>query len=156
MTHYRHSVTVDIGRSVKSRMRIATAAALLAALVGCGTYDGSADDEPTSAPSETAGPSKGASASAPVTNGVPEQAAALVGDWEDPDARWVVHFRADGTFVEDFEGVVDFRAGEYTLDGVTVALKGDDGNTDEGGVEGESLVFNLGTLERVAPTSSGQ
>ncbi len=136
------------------RMRIATAAALLVALAGCGT-NGESSDEATSSPSETAGPSKGASASAPVTSGVPEQASDLVGDWEDPDAKWTVHFRADGTFVEDFEDVENFRVGKYTLDGGTVALEGDDGNTDEGAVEDETLVFNLGTLERV-PSSSGQ
>ena len=30
-----------------------------------------------------------------------------------------------------------------------MTLEGDDGNTDEGTVEGETLVFKLGTLERV-------
>ena len=143
MTHYRHSVTVDIGRSVKTRMRIATAAFLLAALAGCGTSPGDSDD---ATPSETAS----SSTSTPsATNAVPEEAADLVGDWEDPKEKWTVHFRDDGTYVEDYQGVEDFRVGEYSVDGSTVKLEGDDGNTDEGTVEGETLVFKLGTLERV-------
>ena len=124
-------------------MRIATAAVLLAALAACGTVGGESDD-----PS----PSKSASSSTPspsATNAVPEAAADLVGDWEDPDEKWTVHFRDDGTYVEDYQGVEDFRVGEYTIDGGTVKLEGDDGNTDEGTVEDETLVFKLGTLERV-------
>jgi hypothetical protein len=31
-----------------------------------------------------------------------------------------------------------------------VSLEGDDGNTDQGTVEGESLKFKLGTLQRKA------
>ena len=124
-------------------MRIATAALLLAVLAGCGTYTGSSDD---STPSETASsstPSPSATADA-----LPEEEADLVGDWEDPKEKWTVHFRDDGTYVEDYQGVKDFRVGEYTVDGDTVTLEGDDGNTDEGTIEGETLVFKLGTLER--------
>ena len=125
-------------------MRIATAALLLAVLTGCGTYTGSTDD---ATPSETA------SASTPspsaTTDALPEEEADLVGDWEDPKEKWTVHFRDDGTYVEDYQGVKDFRVGEYTVDGDTVTLEGDDGNTDEGTIEGETLVFKLGTLERV-------
>ena len=124
-------------------MRIATVAFLLAALAGCGTYTGSSDD-PT--PSETT------SSSTPTpsaTNALPEEAADLVGDWEDPKEKWTVHFRDDGTYVEDYQGVKDFRVGEYTVDGDSITLEGDDGNTDEGTIEGETLVFKLGTLERV-------
>ena len=126
-------------------MRIATTAiaCLLATLAGCGTYNGSSD-EPTA--SETTS----ASSPSPVaTNATPEAAVDLVGDWEDPEEKWVVHFRDDGTYAEDYQGVKDFRVGEYTIDGDTVKLEGDDGNTDEGTVEGETLVFELGTLERV-------
>ena len=124
-------------------MRIATAAFLLAALAGCGTYTGSSDD---ATPSETATSS---TPSPSATNALPEEAADLVGDWEDPKEKWTVHFRDDGTYVEDYQGVKDFRVGEYTVDGNTITLEGDDGNTDEGTVEGETLVFKLGTLERV-------
>ena len=124
-------------------MRIATAALLLAALAGCGTYTGSSDE---ATPSETAGsPTPSSSAT---TDTVPEEAD-LVGEWEDPEEKWTVHFRDDGTYVEDYQGVEDFRVGEYTVDGDTVILEGDDGNTDEGTIEGEALVFKLGTLERV-------
>ena len=146
MTHYRHSVTVDIGRAVKTRMSIATAAiaSVLATLAGCGTYNGSTDDPTTS--SETTSSS---SPSPVATNATPEAAVDLVGDWEDPDEKWIVHFRDDGTYVEDYQGVKDFRVGEYSIEGDTVKLEGDDGNTDEGTVEGETLVFELGTLERV-------
>jgi heat shock protein HslJ len=125
-------------------MRIATAALLLAVLTGCGTYTGSSDD---STPSETASSST-PSASA-TTDALPEEEADLVGDWEDPKEKWTVHFRDDGTYVEDYQGVKDFRVGEYTVDGDTITLEGDDGNTDEGTIEGETLVFKLGTLERV-------
>jgi heat shock protein HslJ len=125
-------------------MRIATAALLLAVLAGCGTYTGSSDD---STPSETASSST-PSASA-TTDTLPEEEADLVGDWEDPKEKWTVHFRDDGTYVEDYQGVKDFRVGEYTVDGDTITLEGDDGNTDEGTIEGETLVFQLGTLERV-------
>ena len=126
-------------------MRIATTAiaCVLSALAGCGTYTGNSDD---ATPSETATSS---TPSPSATNATPEEPADLVGDWEDPKEDWTVHFRDDGTYVEDYQGVKDFRVGEYTVDGDTVRLEGDDGNTDEGTIEGETLVFKLGTLERV-------
>lgn len=123
-------------------MRIATAAVLLAVLTACGSLGG--NDDPTPSPSEAT-----ASPTAPATNAVPEERTDLVGDWEDPKEKWTVHFREDGTFAEDYQGVEDFRVGEYTIEGDTVTLEGDDGNADEGTVEGETLVFKLGTLERV-------
>ncbi|MFZ0139678.1 MAG: lipocalin family protein [Aeromicrobium sp.] len=125
-------------------MRIATAAFLLTALTACGPLGGESDD-----PSPSASSGESSSPSALATNAVPEAADDLVGDWEDPDEKWVVHFRDDGTYVEDYQDVKDFRVGEYSVDGGTVTLEGDDGNTDEGTVEGETLVFKLGTLERV-------
>ena len=124
-------------------MRIATAALLLAVLAGCDTYTGSSDD---STPSETA--SSSTPSPSATTGTLPEEEADLVGDWEDPKEKWTVHFRDDGTYVEDYQGVKDFRVGEYTVDGDTITLEGDDGNTDEGAIEGETLVFKLGTLER--------
>jgi hypothetical protein len=81
---------------------------------------------------------------------VPAEAADLVGDWEDTGAKWTVHFRDDDTYVEDYEGVKNFRVGKYSITDGTVSLEGDDGNTDQGSVEGETLVFKLGTLERKA------
>ena len=137
-----------MGRYVKLRMRIATAACLLVALAACDPLGGS--DEPTSTPSASASKSPTAS---PTPTGVPAQPTDLVGDWEDKDAKWTVHFRDDGTYVEDYQGVKDFRVGKYTLEDGTVTLEGDDGNSDKGRVEGETLVFNLGTLERVTPPS---
>jgi hypothetical protein len=137
-------------------MRIATTAAvlMLVTLAGCGRYEGSAGEEPSHAESPSATETAGATESPSVTEGpissvVPETAVDLVGDWEDPDAKWIVHFRTDGTYVEDFEGIKDFRVGRYTLEDGTVTLKGDDGNTDTGEVQGPTLVFKLGTLERV-------
>jgi hypothetical protein len=116
-------------------MSIATTAiaCVLATLAGCGTYNGSSDDPTASETTSSSSPSPVA------TNATPEAAADLVGDWEDPKEKWVVHF----------QGVKDFRVGEYTVDGDAVKLEGDDGNTDEGTVEGDTLVFELGTLERV-------
>ncbi len=145
VTHYRHSVTVDIGRSVNSRMRIATTAitCVLATLAGCGTYNGSTDEDRQA--------SAAASSSTPTptpTSTVPAAAVDLVGDWEDPGEKWTVHFRDDGTYVEDYQGVKDFRVGKYSITDGTVTLEGDDGNTDQGTVEGETLVFKLGTLAR--------
>ncbi|MGA9103353.1 hypothetical protein [Aeromicrobium sp.] len=130
-------------------MRIATAVFLLAALTACGPLDGGSD-EPTPSPSASS-----STPSAAETNPVPAAAADLVGDWEDPAEKWTVHFRDDDTFVEDYQGVKDFRVGKYSIADGTVKLEGDDGNTDEGTVEGETLVFKLGTLKR-ADSSSGQ
>ncbi len=128
---------------------------MLVILVGCGRYDGASEEQPASPSSPSATEPAGSTASpsggdGTVTSVIPEAAADLVGDWENPDATWVVHFRADGTFVEDYEGVKDFRVGTYTLEDGTVALEGDDGNTDKGEVKGSTLVFKLGTLERAA------
>jgi len=124
-------------------MRIATAAVLLVVLSACGPSGG--DGDPGPSPSATS-----ASPTTPPTNAVPEQPADLVGDWEDPAEDWTVHFKDDGTYSEDYQGVEDFRVGQYRIEGDTVVLEGDDGNTDEGTVEGERLAFKLGTLERKA------
>jgi hypothetical protein len=128
-------------------MRIATAAmaCVLATLTSCGTYSGSTNDSRT--PSATASSS---TPTPPPTNAVPATADDLVGDWEDTGEKWTVHFRDDGTYVEDYQGLKDFRVGKYSITDGTVSLEGDDGNTDEGTVEGESLKFKLGTLQRKA------
>ncbi|WP_187271834.1 hypothetical protein [Aeromicrobium terrae] len=124
-------------------MRIATAVLVGSslALSGCG----SSSDEPSEGPT-SASPS--ASESASTTPEVPATAEDLVGDWTAASAEWTVHFKADGTFVEDYQGVTDFRVGTYEIADGTVSLIGDDGNTDKGAVEGSTLVFKLGTLER--------
>ena len=126
---------------MKRRMTMATVgvAVALAALSGCGTSDESPKAEPSASASTSSSPS--AEPSTP-------EAADLAGDWHDTKAEWVVHFHADGTYVEDFQGITDFRVGTYDIDGNIVSLIGDDGNTDKGTIEGETLVFKLGTLTR--------
>ena len=127
---------------MKRRMTMVTAIAGLAlvGLGGCGKSDDPKDPPATSKTTTTA---------TPTTPEPSDAASELVGDWHDVDAKWVVHFHADGTYVEDFEGVTDFRVGTYAVDGSTVSLIGDDGNTDKGTIEGETLVFKLGTLTRM-------
>ena len=126
---------------MKMRMAIATFALLVGpfTLTACGAKD--TPSEPTSTATSTAAP-------APTTPATISSAADLVGDWEDVDAQWTVHFKDDGTFVEDFEGIKDFRVGEYTVEGDEVSLVGGDGNTEKGSVEGQAVKFNLGTLTR--------
>src|SRR5690242_2943884 len=114
------------------RMTMVTAIVGLAllGLGACGSSDTPAE-QPSASPSATTD-----SPSTPTSAPTDDAAAALVGDWHDVKAKWVVHFHQDGTFVEDFEGVTDFRVGTYTVDGTKVSLVGDDGNTDAGTVEG--------------------
>jgi hypothetical protein len=114
----------------------------LLGLGGCGK-----SDEPADEPTTSASQSPTASAT-PTTEPTSDAAGEIVGDWQDTEADWTVHFHDDGTYVEDFQGVTDFRVGKYTVDGTTVSLVGDDGNTDAGKIEGETLVFKLGTLTR--------
>jgi len=117
---------------------VATAAAtvLLAALAGC------AKDEPaTPAAPSTQTPS------ATVPSNDPR--ADLVGSWRADEANWTVHFAEDGTFTEDFEGNVDFRRGKYRVEDEIVFLEGDDGETTEGELSGETINFKLGMLERL-------
>ncbi len=123
---------------MKLRMTLATslAATALLVLTGCDS-DGDVKPSPTSSTSTTA--------SATAT---PSDAEELVGDWADTQADWAVHFNEDGTFVEDFQGITDFRVGTYKVDGDTISLIGDDGNTTTGTITGVTLVFKLGTLSR--------
>ena len=128
------------------RMTMATALAsvTLTVLTGCGK---SADNTPEPAPN--AGTSSSATPSAdPSTSSTPK-AGDLTGDWHDTKAQWTVHFHQDGTYVEDFQGLTNFRVGTYKVDGDTVSLIGDDGDTDKGTVTGDTLVFRLGTLTRI-------
>ncbi len=128
------------------RMTMVTAilGLVLLGLSGCGKSD-SPQDEPTATETSTTD-----SPTTPTPDATIDDASDLVGDWHDVDAKWVVHFNDDGTFVEDFQGVKDFRVGKYTVDGTTVSLIGDDGNTDPGKIEGDTLVFKLGTLTRMS------
>ena len=131
---------------MKRRMTMVTAITVLAlvGLSGCGKGDDPADE-----PASTESTSTSSSPSTPTSEPTTDAASDLVGDWHDVKAKWIVHFHEDGTFVEDFDGVIDFRVGKYAVDGSTVSLIGDDGNTDQGKIEGETLVFNLGTLTRM-------
>ncbi len=130
---------------MKLRMTMATGliALALTVLSGCGKP---ADNSPDPAPN--AGTT---SSSAPATSATPTTPAALdlTGNWHAPAAQWTVHFHQDGTYVEDFQGVTNFRVGTYKLEGDTVSLIGDDGDTDKGTVTGDTLVFRLGTLTRI-------
>jgi hypothetical protein len=124
-------------------MTMVTAMVGLALVSACGT-----SDDPKDSPTTTSSPTA-SSPTTPTSDPTTDAASELAGDWHDVKAKWVVHFHDDGTFVEDFEGVKDFRVGKYAVDGSTVSLIGDDGNTDDGKIEGDSLVFNLGTLTRM-------
>lgn len=132
-----------------SRRPLATIALGAALLLGaCGT-----DDEPKASPSSSGSSSASATPSTDASDSTaapkpPADADDLVGTWENTAGDWTVRFADDGTFTEDYQGVPNFRTGTYTFEGDTVALEGGDGNTDEGTVDGSTLVFKLGTLER--------
>ena len=120
------------------RMTLATGAAATVLLVLSGCDSAGSDPAP-----------EGSSTSAtPTPTATTADAKSLVGDWADTAADWAVHFNEDGTFVEDFQGIKDFRVGTYEVDGEKVSLIGDDGNTSTGTIVGVTLVFKLGTLVR--------
>lgn len=129
------------------RMSLATgiAALALSTLAACGSDDGPGTPEGSS-------PSSSASASASPTSAAPTEdpadAADLAGTWRDDEADWTVTFKADGTFSEDFQGVPEFRTGDYEVTDGVVTLMGGDGNDDEGTIKDGTLVFKLGTLVR--------
>ena len=132
---------------MKMRMAIATFVLVVGAftLSACADKSGTVA-KPTAAVTTTAEPT--VTTPTITTPSVPATAADLVGDWQDVKAEWTVHFKDDGTYVEDFQGSVDFRVGKYAISEGVVSLIGDDGNADKGAVEGQSLAFNLGTLTR--------
>lgn len=129
------------------RMSLATGVAALAlsTLAACGSDDGPGTPEGSS-------PSSSASASASPTSAAPTEdpadAADLAGTWRDDEVDWTVTFKADGTFSEDFQGVPEFRTGDYEVTDGVVTLMGGDGNDDEGTIKDGTLVFKLGTLVR--------
>lgn len=127
---------------MKKRMAIAT----FALVIGAFTLSGCAAEDPPSAKSTAT--ATATTEPTPTTPPVPASAKDLVGDWQDVKAKWLVHFKDDGTYVEDFEGITDFRVGTYTVTDGVVSLIGDDGNTDKGAVEDQALKFKLGTLTR--------
>ena len=122
------------------RMTRATGVAVTVLLALSGCNRGGDEAEPGLSPSTSSSASPSASETV--------AAADLVGTWADTDAQWSVHFNDDGTFVEDYQGITDFRVGTYEVDDETVSLIGDDGNTTTGTITGPTLVFTLGTLTR--------
>ncbi|NRQ50090.1 hypothetical protein [Aeromicrobium stalagmiti] len=117
----------------------------LTALAGCGS-DAVSDDvtSPT-----TSTPTPAITSEAPSVDPTTDGAVAVRGDWEIPAEDYVLHLIEDGTFVQDYMGIEDFRTGKYSVEGDTISLVGDDGDTDEGTIKGDTLVFTLGTATRV-------
>lgn len=136
---------------MKKRMAMATFALVVGPFtLGACSMPGSSSADPTpAAPATTAPTSATTTPPTPATTAPTLSSAKdLVGDWESTKTEWVMHFKSDGTFVEDFQGNKDFRVGTYKVSGTEVSLIGGDGNTDKGQIKGESLKFRLGTLTR--------
>jgi hypothetical protein len=132
---------------MKLRMTMATVltGAVLALAAGCGSDTSDGPSTPsTASPTPTATISE-----APSVDPQDPAAVKLRGDWEIPSEQYTLHLVEDGTFIEDFQGVIDFRTGKYKVDGDTISLVGDDGNTDKGKIVGDTLEFTLGTANRV-------
>jgi hypothetical protein len=128
------------------RLAALTLVLLLALTAGCGRWNGHVNGgEPTTPATATDVPS-----------GTPTEAADLVGDWTDAEADWTVHFKADGTYVQDYQGVDGFLSGTYKLVDGQVQLISGEGDADLGKVEGDTLVFKLGTLTRAAHAAHGE
>ncbi|MET0930979.1 MAG: hypothetical protein ABWX74_15775 [Aeromicrobium sp.] len=124
-------------------MTLATAVMTLAVLAGCGSDGGSGDvTSPTTTPSATL-------SEAPPVDADDPAAVDLWGDWEIPAEDYVLHLVEDGTFIQDYMGVEDFRTGKFSVEGDTITLVGDDGDNDEGTIVDDTLEFTLGTATRV-------
>lgn len=131
---------------MKRRVTVATAGfGLLLALTACGSEGGSEDVVTPAATTTT----PAITSQAPAVDPNEPDAVALRGDWEIPAEDYVLHLIEDGTFLEDFQGIKDFRTGKYSVDGDTISLVGDDGNTDKGKISGDKLTFGLGVATRV-------
>jgi hypothetical protein len=129
------------------RMTMATTVAgiALSALAGCGTSD---SDGAVTSPSKTATP-PAVTTQAPSVDPDTDGAVDLRGDWEIKTEDYVLHLVEDGTFIQDYMGIEDFRTGKYSVKGRTIWLVGDDGDTDKGTIVGDTLQFTLGTATRV-------
>ncbi|HPU12469.1 MAG TPA: hypothetical protein PLQ19_01600 [Aeromicrobium sp.] len=122
---------------MSKRLAIAAIAAVsVVSLTGCARDDAPAASNPTN----STAPTSSASSSAAAVD--------VVGTWRDEEADWTVHFKPDGTFVEDYQGNKGFRNGQYVVTAKTVTLEGDDGESNEGTITNGTLVFRLGTLVR--------
>jgi hypothetical protein len=140
---------------MKQRVTMATAALGIAAavLAGCGsdsegTSEGGGGGGEVTSPT-TSTPTPAITTEAPSVDPEADGAVALRGDWEIASEDYVLHLIEDGTFVQDYQGIEDFRTGKWSVDGDTISLVGDDGDTDKGTIKGETLVFTLGTATRV-------
>lgn len=132
---------------MRRRVTLATAVLSIAVLTGCGS-DGSEGETASPSPSASASASPSIS-EAPSVDPQDPAAVALLGDWEIPAEDYVLHLIEDGTFIQDYMGVQDFRTGKFSVEGDTISLVGDDGDTDEGTIAGETLEFTLGTATRI-------
>ena len=137
------------------RMTVATSVA--AGLTALGVLAGCGSDEKPSAPLTQPTQTSAAPTEAPTTaptqtqgSQSPASAADLVGDWSDKAAQWTVHFKDDGSYTMDYQGVDDFTSGKYSIAGGKVTLAGGDGDTSRGTVKDDGIVFKLGTLTRDA------
>lgn len=135
---------------MKSRMAIATFSLVVGAfaLSACGMPGANkATPEPTSTPSSSV-TTDTPTTTTPTPPATISTANDLVGDWQDAKVPWIVHFKDDGTYSEDYRGLKDFRIGTYEVSGAEVSLIGGDGDTDKGSIDGQTVVFRLGTLIR--------
>lgn len=117
-------------RGSRRRVRSVTIAAtlLLTAAVGCG--------QTASDPAQT--PETGS----PPTTQHTDAYAAIAGTWRsNHDGKWVLHLKADRTFVQDFAGVKDMREGTYRIDGEKLTLRGGDGYRDRGTFDGQRITI---------------
>lgn len=132
---------------MKLRVIVATGAiaVMLTTLSACASDDA---PEVITAP-ETSATTPPVTSQAPSVDPDAEGAVALRGDWEIPAEDYVLHLIEDGTFIQDFQGIKDFRTGKYSVKGETISLIGDDGDTDEGKIVDDTLVFDLGTATRI-------
>lgn len=131
---------------MKLRVTVATAviAVSMAALSGCASEDPA---DPTNPPGNSA--STPAPTDTPTATPSDTAAAGLVGDWEIPVDEYVLHLKDGGIFTQDMLGAKDFRSGKYTVEGDVISLVGGDGDTDNGKIVGDTLVFDLGTATRI-------
>ncbi len=138
--------------ATKNVATLALITALAAPLAACGSSDDPARDVPSGGSDTSTTTPSPAATSTPSDDASPDAVTAISGQWEAPEAEWIVTFKDDGTFSEDFQGVTDFRSGTYEVENDTVRLIGGDGNTDEGEISGSGddtqIAFKLGTLKR--------
>ena len=75
-------------------------------------------------------------------------AAEITGAWVTDDGQLRIDFRADGTFVEDFNGEKGAYDGEYTVEGSMLTLTTSSGITVHGTFTGDGLEVDGYELQR--------